>query len=192
MRSMPRPALPPTPKNSTDIHGKDVWPSPSTLQTLALPSPALPPTCSAHGSTPSEQAKKPAASPGYAVHPTSTRPRQIIETMPQVAPQSGTKMSPYRASRRSSKNTKPSAKATASAKRPTSSCPVAGQKIARKTAHSVIERKRRSKMNEEFATLKAMVPGCGGQEMHKLAILQVCLSHCGSSEHLLSAYSRRA
>ena len=28
-------------------------------------------------------------------------------------------------------------------------------------------------MNEEFATLKGMVPACMDQEMHKLAILQV-------------------
>jgi hypothetical protein len=51
----------------------------------------------------------------------------------------------------------------------------AGRKIARKTAHSLIERRRRSKMNEEFALLKSMIPACTG-EMHKLAILQVrCL-----------------
>ena len=28
-------------------------------------------------------------------------------------------------------------------------------------------------MNEEFGTLKAMIPACTDQEMHKLAILQV-------------------
>ena len=49
----------------------------------------------------------------------------------------------------------------------------AGRKIARKTAHSLIERRRRSKMNEEFGVLKDMIPACAGQEMHKLAILQV-------------------
>lgn len=49
----------------------------------------------------------------------------------------------------------------------------AGRKIARKTAHSLIERRRRSKMNEEFGVLKDMIPACTGQEMHKLAILQV-------------------
>ena len=30
-------------------------------------------------------------------------------------------------------------------------------------------------MNEEFATLKGLIPACNGQEMHKLAILQVHL-----------------
>ena len=48
-----------------------------------------------------------------------------------------------------------------------------GRKIARKTAHSLIERRRRSKINEEFGVLKNMIPACAGQEMHKLAILQV-------------------
>jgi hypothetical protein len=45
----------------------------------------------------------------------------------------------------------------------------AGRKIARKTAHSLIERRRRSKMNEEFGVLKDMIPACNGQDMHKLA-----------------------
>ena len=49
----------------------------------------------------------------------------------------------------------------------------AGRKTARKTAHSLIERRRRGKMNEEFGVLKDMIPACTGQEMHKLAILQV-------------------
>jgi hypothetical protein len=53
-----------------------------------------------------------------------------------------------------------------------SSTSAAGRKIARKTAHSLIERRRRSKMNEEFAVLKNLIPACTG-EMHKLAILQV-------------------
>lgn len=52
----------------------------------------------------------------------------------------------------------------------------AGRKIARKTAHSLIERRRRSKMNEEFGVLKDMIPACKDQEMHKLAILQVRVS----------------
>lgn len=49
----------------------------------------------------------------------------------------------------------------------------AGRRSARKTAHSIIERRRRSKMNEEFGVLKDMIPACAGQDMHKLAILQV-------------------
>ena len=64
------------------------------------------------------------------------------------------------------------ATATAPKKKQPSSTSVAGRKIARKTAHSLIERRRRSKMNEEFGVLKDMIPACTG-EMHKLAILQV-------------------
>jgi len=56
----------------------------------------------------------------------------------------------------------------------------AGRKVARKTAHSIIERRRREKMNSEFQALKDMVPACEGQEMHKLAILQVCVTVHGS------------
>jgi hypothetical protein len=62
--------------------------------------------------------------------------------------------------------------APAPKKKQPSSTSVAGRKIARKTAHSLIERRRRSKMNEEFGVLKDMIPACTG-EMHKLAILQV-------------------
>jgi hypothetical protein len=61
-------------------------------------------------------------------------------------------------------------------KKQPSSTSVAGRKIARKTAHSLIERRRRSKMNEEFGVLKDMIPACTG-EMHKLAILQVSCGH---------------
>lgn len=61
---------------------------------------------------------------------------------------------------------------SASKKKQPSATSAAGRKIARKTAHSLIERRRRSKMNEEFAVLKGMIPACTG-EMHKLAILQV-------------------
>ena len=60
-----------------------------------------------------------------------------------------------------------------SGKKQPSSTSAAGKKMARKTAHSVIERRRRSKMNEEFAVLKDMIPACKDQEMHKLAILSV-------------------
>lgn len=67
----------------------------------------------------------------------------------------------------------PAAAAGGSKKKQPSATSAAGRKIARKTAHSLIERRRRSKMNEEFSTLKNMIPACRGQEMHKLAILQV-------------------
>ena len=53
----------------------------------------------------------------------------------------------------------------------------AGRKIARKNAHSTIERRRRSKMNEEFGVLKDMIPASEGVEMHKLAILQAGIEY---------------
>jgi hypothetical protein len=69
-----------------------------------------------------------------------------------------------------------SGQSTAKRKQSSAATTAAGRKIARKTAHSLIERRRRSKMNEEFGVLKDMIPACKGQEMHKLAILQVCRS----------------
>ncbi|KAF2667916.1 hypothetical protein BT63DRAFT_441459 [Microthyrium microscopicum] len=62
----------------------------------------------------------------------------------------------------------------------------AGRKMARKTAHSLIERRRRSKMNEEFGVLKDMIPACTGQEMHKLAILQASIEYMRYLESCLS------
>ena len=67
---------------------------------------------------------------------------------------------------------KSASKSTAPPKKKQPSTSMAGRKIARKTAHSLIERRRRSKMNEEFGALKNLIPACTG-EMHKLAILQV-------------------
>lgn len=62
-------------------------------------------------------------------------------------------------------------------RKPPSATSAAGRKIARKTAHSIIERRRRSKMNEEFGVLKDMIPACDGVEMHKLAILQAGIEY---------------
>ncbi|KAF2145763.1 uncharacterized protein K452DRAFT_284141 [Aplosporella prunicola CBS 121167] len=62
----------------------------------------------------------------------------------------------------------------------------AGRKIARKTAHSLIERRRRSKMNEEFGVLKDMIPACEGQDMHKLAILQASIEYMRYLEKCIS------
>lgn len=102
--------------------------------------------------------------------PPPTRTRKIIQMKPkpQDPKPAGGKQAkdngkaPTNASQANSKKKQPSATSAS------------GRKMARKTAHSLIERRRRSKMNEEFATLKDMIPACHGQEMHKLAILQVC------------------
>ncbi|KAG5921998.1 hypothetical protein E4U42_005637 [Claviceps africana] len=72
----------------------------------------------------------------------------------------------------------------------TSATSAAGRKIARKTAHSLIERRRRSKMNEEFALLKSMVPACTG-EMHKLAILQHSIEYVRYLEDCVSKLKKQ-
>lgn len=103
--------------------------------------------------------------------PPPTRTRKII----QMKPKSQTTAKSPAKSKETAKpaQTSPESKDTASKKKQPSATSAAGRKIARKTAHSLIERRRRSKMNEEFGTLKDMIPACRGQEMHKLAILQV-------------------
>ena len=118
--------------------------------------------------------------------PPPTRTRKIIQMKPkmQQSPSmksgqaSGGKAAKDSGKTASSSNANANANANAAPasgnkkKQPTATS-AAGRKIARKTAHSLIERRRRSKMNEEFTTLKDMIPACTGQEMHKLAILQV-------------------
>lgn len=106
--------------------------------------------------------------------PPPTRTRKIIQMKPKTQP-------PPKPAATATKSAKETGKAPAnngpasanSKKKQPSATSAAGRKIARKTAHSLIERRRRSKMNEEFSTLKDMIPACRGQEMHKLAILQV-------------------
>lgn len=70
-----------------------------------------------------------------------------------------------------------SAKPNSPKRKQPSATSAAGRKMARKTAHSIIERRRRSKMNEEFGVLKDMIPACKGVEMHKLAILQAGIEY---------------
>ncbi len=109
--------------------------------------------------------------------PPPTRTRKIIQMKPNAPatakspakPKDSAKGSVQTAAEPANAN----ANASASKKKQPSATSAAGRKIARKTAHSLIERRRRSKMNEEFGTLKDMIPACRGQEMHKLAILQV-------------------
>jgi hypothetical protein len=49
----------------------------------------------------------------------------------------------------------------------------AEKKNERKIAHRYIERRRRSRLNDEFTTLRDLIPSCAGQVMQKLTILQV-------------------
>lgn len=106
--------------------------------------------------------------------PPPTRTRKIIQMKPKspATSKSPAKPKDTKDTVQNSPDIAPTQTAPSKRKQP-SATSAAGRKIARKTAHSLIERRRRSKMNEEFGTLKDMIPACRGQEMHKLAILQV-------------------
>lgn len=95
--------------------------------------------------------------------PPPSRQRKYVHMKPKDDPP--TPAAPSTAKPNSPKRKQPSATSAA------------GRKIARKTAHSIIERRRRSKMNEEFGVLKDMIPACKGVEMHKLAILQAGIEY---------------
>ncbi|KAL6830585.1 hypothetical protein J3E69DRAFT_353806 [Trichoderma sp. SZMC 28015] len=130
----------------------------------------------------------------FALPPPPTRSRKIIQMKPRTqdtaAASASTKESSARAAGKAAaaKTAAPGSDAGAGAggasakgesttkKKQPSATSAAGRKIARKTAHSLIERRRRSKMNEEFALLKSMIPACTG-EMHKLAILQASIEY---------------
>ena len=113
----------------------------------------------------------------FALPPPPTRSRKIIQMKPRVQEDGPAEDSAAAKGSSGSAAPAPAAPAAttaaASKKKQPSATSAAGRKIARKTAHSLIERRRRSKMNEEFGVLKDMIPACTG-EMHKLAILQVC------------------
>ena len=120
----------------------------------------------------------------FSLPPPPTRSRKIIQMKPraqgqpakptqQILPATDQTES---ASAASASNKNAVAQSAGGKKKQGAGTSAAGRKIARKTAHSLIERRRRSKMNEEFGVLKDMIPACAGQEMHKLAILQVSSS----------------
>ncbi|KAJ5578231.1 uncharacterized protein N7459_007195 [Penicillium hispanicum] len=114
--------------------------------------------------------------------PPPTRTRKIIQMKPK-SPAASKVPAKTKESGKTSTQTSPESAANSAAptintkKKQPSATSAAGRKIARKTAHSLIERRRRSKMNEEFGTLKDMIPACQGQEMHKLAILQASIDY---------------
>ncbi|KAJ5158381.1 uncharacterized protein N7500_008032 [Penicillium coprophilum] len=107
--------------------------------------------------------------------PPPTRTRKIIQMKPK-SPSKSLKRKENDKSAQDTEDSMPNPTSTSKRKQP-SATSAAGRKIARKTAHSLIERRRRSKMNEEFGTLKDMIPACTGQEMHKLAILQASIDY---------------
>lgn len=161
-----------------DIIGKDGESQylPKEKNTFVLPPPAIAPApaCDASiGDAGSETAQKASE---YSLPPPPTRTRKIIQMTPKTQPTDGpadSSLGNVSAKPSSAGASASSAKAKTAAKKQPSSTSQAGKRIARKTAHSVIERRRRSKMNEEFGVLKDMIPACKDQDMHKLAILQV-------------------
>jgi len=201
---MPKPSFPPTPSASLDITGKNSANAPQLENGFTLPPAALTGSRGsvASSSGPSENASdssyrpvspsSPAVSTkpsnarkrssttaqqtvvtkdDYSLPPPPTRSRKIIQMKPKDT-QDATKA---QSQTQNTKATTTTSTTTGTKRKQTSNTSAAGRKIARKTAHSLIERRRRSKMNEEFGVLKDMIPACRGQEMHKLAILQVHL-----------------
>jgi hypothetical protein len=183
---MPRTTLLPTPASSTDIKGQDGSKMASLQLAFELPppavasegSPSLPTTTATLYPTQASETVKSrrrssAANPPkdqFALPPPPTRSRKIIQMKPREEASAETPSSNAKKSGTAAAST--AAAAAGTKRKQPSATSAAGRKIARKTAHSLIERRRRSKMNEEFAVLKSLIPACTG-EMHKLAILQV-------------------
>ncbi|KAF5008379.1 hypothetical protein FDECE_5335 [Fusarium decemcellulare] len=140
----------------------------------------------------------------FALPPPPTRSRKIIQMKPRAqegSSDNGTSKEKAKAGNKNSAmakaaaattNAKTTATTTGDAasddkgkKKQPSATSAAGRKIARKTAHSLIERRRRSKMNEEFGVLKSMIPACTG-DMHKLSILQASIEYIRYLEDCVS------
>ncbi|KAK7969567.1 hypothetical protein PG996_001990 [Apiospora saccharicola] len=202
---MPRPAMPPTPNSSTEMKGKDGVQQMTSMQmSFELPPSAMggkdtsrstgseaktsPPTASNHQPLNSKVASYPVQASEavksrrrssttqkeqFALPPPPTRSRKIIQMKPRAQEEVGEPPSPTSTPTTAGKGATTTA---ASKKKQPAATSAAGRKIARKTAHSLIERRRRSKMNEEFAVLKDLIPACTG-EMHKLAILQASIDY---------------
>ncbi|KAI1105193.1 hypothetical protein F4804DRAFT_149829 [Jackrogersella minutella] len=196
---MTRLKMPPTPVSSTEIKGQDHSHQLSTLQmSFELPpsaigpnaksqplasasktsSPVSPSTKTTYPVQPSETVKSRRRSSAaqkdtFALPPPPTRSRRIIQMKPRPQDEP---VEQAASDKSASANAGKNAGGAGSKKKQPSATSAAGRKIARKTAHSLIERRRRSKMNEEFAVLKGLIPACTG-EMHKLAILQASIEY---------------
>jgi len=178
---MSRADLPPTPASSTGMKGRDASDLESLQMSFELPPPAIRSPNASKAAYPlqaSEAVKSRRRTSAarennkpkdqFALPPPPTRSRKII----QVKPREGIASAETPTTTSSSTAPRPTTSGVGAKKKQPSATSAAGRKIARKTAHSLIERRRRSKMNEEFAVLKSLIPACTG-EMHKLAILQV-------------------
>ncbi len=215
--AMPRPNPPPTPGSSSDLRGKEgchagpgLHLPPTAYQEQVDRAHTSSATPSVNGSESSHSSyrpasptspveaprKRPAPSSGpvitkddFALPPPPTRSRKIIQMKPRNSEQQQPTQSGSTSKVPATGDNASTPKAGSKRKSASGGTTAAGRKIARKTAHSLIERRRRSKMNEEFGVLKDMVPACQGQEMHKLAILQV--GRTGESRLLITAQLTR-
>ncbi|KAK2039098.1 helix-loop-helix DNA-binding domain-containing protein [Colletotrichum somersetense] len=180
---LPPPAIT---QDASRISPKDTQASPITEFRSILPSKTAPypvqPSETVKSRRRSSAAQRAASNQSFALPPPPTRSRKIIQMKPRAVQEE-----PEKAPETTGANSGASvpgktaaAAGTATAaqgkKKQSSTTSAAGRKTARKTAHSLIERRRRSKMNEEFAVLKGMIPACTG-EMHKLAILQASIEY---------------
>ncbi|KAJ9367816.1 transcriptional regulator family: Helix-loop-helix [Paecilomyces variotii] len=211
---MPPPRLPPTPSMSGELIIKD-QPFPEGSESFfSLPPAALPSSAAAgtgdreskmdatayrptsptspHAASTARNANPPRRTStkrpleGFDLPPPPTRTRKIIQMKPKAQAPAKTETEAKAKDAGKTQSTGSSQTNNASKKKQPSATSAAGRKIARKTAHSLIERRRRSKMNEEFATLKDMIPACKGQEMHKLAILQASIDYVNYLEQCIS------
>ncbi|EIT83432.1 hypothetical protein AO1008_03264 [Aspergillus oryzae 100-8] len=169
-------ALPPAAMSPAKMESASRRPSKSDQSAYFPASPTSPNLNMGRGANPPRQTGIKRPLEDFDLPPPPTRTRKIIQMKPKTQTQSQAKPAPTtnkpsKESGKSTSNNNNVSPATSKKKQP-SATSAAGRKIARKTAHSLIERRRRSKMNEEFATLKDMIPACRGQDMHKLAILQ--------------------
>ncbi|KAI1635184.1 hypothetical protein F4809DRAFT_467712 [Biscogniauxia mediterranea] len=193
--------LPPSAMGSSEASSR---PSSSGLKM----SPVSPPSKPVYPVQPSETVKsrrRPSAAPqkeAFTLPPPPTRSRKIIQVKPRTQQQQQQQEDKVPESRAAGPGktaaTAASGKGAGSGagaagsnkKKQPSATSAAGRKIARKTAHSLIERRRRSKMNEEFAVLKGLIPACTG-DMHKLAILQASIEYIRYLEECVAQLKAR-
>ncbi|KAE8375215.1 hypothetical protein BDV26DRAFT_268283 [Aspergillus bertholletiae] len=181
-------ALPPAAMSPAKMDSASRRSSKSDHSVYFPASPTSPNLNMGRGANPPRQAGIKRPLEDFDLPPPPTRTRKIIQMKPKTQTQSQPKPAPSASkpsSKESGKSASNNASPATSKKKQPSATSAAGRKIARKTAHSLIERRRRSKMNEEFATLKDMIPACRGQDMHKLAILQASIDYVNYLEQCI-------
>ncbi|KAK2004136.1 helix-loop-helix DNA-binding domain-containing protein [Colletotrichum falcatum] len=172
-------------QDTSKISSEDIRTSHNTKARTILPSKTAPypvqPSETVKSRRRSSAAQRASSNESFALPPPPTRSRKIIQMKPrsvQEEPEKAPTTTSANSGASGPRKTGSTTVTQSKKKQPstTAMTSAAGRKIARKTAHSLIERRRRSKMNEEFAVLKGMIPACTG-EMHKLAILQASIEY---------------